>query len=337
MAKMQCIQVNQPGSFALTERDIPEPGPGQVRIQVKACGICHSDCFTREGQFPGIQFPRIPGHEVAGIIDAVGPDVKAWKVNQPVGVGWAGQQCHTCQACRRGDFILCTNHKITGIHYDGGYAQSMIAPVDALAAIPEKLTFEEAAPLLCAGITTFNALRHSGAKPGDVVAIQGIGGLGHLGVQFAHQMGFMTFALSSGEDKQILAKKLGADYTIDTGKENPAAVLRKHGGARVILCTAPSGKAITPLIEALGPNGKLVIVGASMDLITVSAMQLIGQRKSIAGWPSGTALDSEETLRFCAETGIRAMIETFPLEKAEEAYQHMMSNKARFRCVLKMS
>lgn len=333
---MKCVQVTQVNKFDLVERDIPSPQSKQVRIKIKATGVCHSDCYTLQGSFPGVQLPRIPGHEIAGIIDEVGPDIHSWKEGQRVGVGWSGIRCNECLSCRRGDFITCEKHKVTGIHYDGGYAQYMIAPIEALAAIPDEISFEEAGPLLCAGITTFNSLRHSQAKPGDLVAIQGIGGLGHLAIQFANKMGFKTVAISGGSDKEALAKKLGAHIYIDGEKENVATSLNKLGGARVILATAPSGKAITPLIDGLGNQGQLVIVGASMDPIGVSAMQLIGLRRSIQGWPSGTAVDSEDALRFCAQTGVRPMIEVFPLEKAAQAYEHMMSNKARFRCVLKM-
>ncbi len=336
MSKMKCIQVSQVGQFDAVEREIPKPGPNQVRIKVKATGVCHSDCYIFEGSFPGVEFPRIPGHEIAGIIDEVGEGIRTWKKDQRVGVGWAGKRCYECLSCRRGDFITCQNHKVTGIHYDGGYAQYMIAPVEALAAIPEELSFEEAAPLMCAGITTFNSLRNSQARPGDLVAIQGIGGLGHLGVQFANKMGFKTVAISHGKDKESLAKKLGAHVYIDTETENVTKALNKLGGAKVILVTAPSGKSITPLIDGLGNQGQMVIVGASVDPIGVNAMQLIRLKRNIRGWPSGTAVDSEDAMRFCAQTGIRPMIEVFPLEEAPQAYQHMMSNKARFRCVIKM-
>ncbi len=336
MSKMKCVQVSQIGKFDPVEREVPKPGPNQVRIKVKATGVCHSDSYTFEGSFPGVEFPRIPGHEIAGIIDEVGEGIRTWKKDQRVGVGWAGKRCYECLPCRRGDFITCQNHKVTGIHYDGGYAQYMIAPVEALAAIPDELTFEEAAPLMCAGITTFNALRNSQAKPGDVVAIQGIGGLGHLGIQFANKMGFKTVAISHGKDKEALAKKLGAHVYIDTQTMNVTEEFKKLGGAKVILVTAPSGKSITPLIDGLGNQGQMVIVGASMDPIGVNAMQLIRLKKIIRGWPSGTAVDSEDAMRFCAQTGIRPMIEVFPLAEAPQAYQHMMSNKARFRCVLKM-
>ncbi len=336
MSKMKSVQITQIGKFDIVEREIPTPGVHQVRIKLKATGVCHSDCYTVEGSFPGIKYPRIPGHEIAGIIDELGTGITTWKKGQRVGVGWAGIRCYECLPCRRGDFITCTNHKVTGIHYDGGYAEYMIAPMEALAAIPDEISFEEAAPLLCAGVTTFNSLRNSQAKPGDIVAIQGIGGLGHLAIQFANKMGFKTIAISKGKDKKSLAEKLGAHIYIDAENEDITQALNKLGGARVILATAPSGKSITPLIDGLGNQGQLVIVGGSMDPIQFTALQLIRLRRSIRGWPSGTAVDSEDAMRFCAQTGIRPMIEIFPLDKAQEAYQRMMSNKARFRCVLKM-
>jgi len=334
MDKMTAVQVNQSGDWEKIERDIPQPSSHQVRIKIEACGICHSDIYVKDRIWPGIAFPRIPGHEVAGVIDEIGPTVTHWKKGQRVGVGWAGKRCGQCLPCRRGDFINCEKHQITGIHYDGGYADYMIAPIEALAAIPDELSFAEAAPLLCAGITTFNALRHSQARPGDTVAIQGIGGLGHLAIQFAKKMGFRTVAISKGVDKEPLARKLGAHIYLNTEKENVADALKKLGGARTILATAPSGKAITPLIEGLSYRGKLVIVGASNDPIEVTAIQLISLKRSLLGWPSGTAVDSEEAMKFCALTGIRPMIEKFPLEKAPEAYDHMIMNKARFRSVL---
>ncbi|MBS0288167.1 MAG: alcohol dehydrogenase catalytic domain-containing protein [Proteobacteria bacterium] len=332
---MKTIQITSPGAFALVEKELPLPGPFQVRIKVKATGICHSDSYTVLGTFPGVTYPRIPGHEIAGIIDAVGQGVYSWKKDQRVGVGWAGIRCRRCQACRRGDFILCQNHQITGIHYDGGYAEYMIASVESLAALPDEISFEEAAPLLCAGVTTFNALRNSQARPGDLVAIQSIGGLGHLAIQFANKMGFKTVAISKGAEKEELAVRLGAHIYINSEKENAAEELSKLNGAKVILATAPSGKAISTLIDGLGNNGQLLVVGSSNEPIQVTSMQLIRKRCAICGWPSGTAFDSENALQFCAQTGIRPMIETFALEKAQEAYQHMMDNKARFRSVLK--
>lgn len=337
MERMKSVAVNEAHQFDVVQKEVPIPKSGEVRIKVMACGVCHSDIYTKEGLWPNIQYPRIPGHEVAGIIDEIGPTISSstskWKKGQAVGVGWAGRLCGQCTPCRRGEFVCCENHQVTGIHYDGGYAQYMIAPVEALAAIPEGLSFEEAAPLLCAGVTTFNALRNSGARPGDRVAILGIGGLGHLAVQFANKMGFETVAISRGEDKKSLAKKLGAHVYLDTEKD-AVAELNKMGGARVILATAPSGKAITPFVEALGLRGELVIVGASTDPIEISARQLIPLKRTIRGWASGSSIDSEEAMKFCVLTGVRALIEKFPLEKAADAYQQMISNKAKFRAVL---
>jgi D-arabinose 1-dehydrogenase-like Zn-dependent alcohol dehydrogenase len=287
--------------------------------------------------WPNLQLPRIPGHEVAGVIDEIGTNVTKWKSGQRVGVGWAGARCGQCNACRRGDFILCENHQITGLHYDGGYEEYMIAPVEALAAIPDELSFAEAAPLMCAGITTFNALRHSEARAGDVVAIQGIGGLGHLAIQFANKMGFKTVALSKGSDKEALARKLGAHIYLNSEIQNIQSELQNLGGARVILATAPSGKSITPLIDALSNKGELVIVGASNDPIEVVSTQLISRTRSIKGWPSGSAIDTEDALKFCALTGIRPMIQKYSLDKAENAFEDMISNKARFRSVIVMS
>jgi D-arabinose 1-dehydrogenase-like Zn-dependent alcohol dehydrogenase len=307
-----------------------------VRIKVQACGVCHSDVLTVEGGFPGIQYPRVPGHEVAGIIDAVGADVSAWKQGQRVGVGWHGGQDNTCRECRRGDFRNCRNLKICGISYDGGYQQYMVAPVEALVAIPDGLNDIEAAPLLCAGITTYNALRHSGAYPGDLVAVQGIGGLGHLGVQFANKFGYKVAAIGRGSENAALAKKLGASVYIDSKATNAAEALQKLGGAQVILATAPSSKAMSELIDGLGPNGKLMVVGAGSDPIEVMPIQIILASRAIQGWASGTPADSEDTLRFAELTGVRPMIETYPLEKAAEAYARMMSGKAEFRVVLTM-
>jgi D-arabinose 1-dehydrogenase-like Zn-dependent alcohol dehydrogenase len=305
-----------------------------VRIKVSACGICHSDSFTKEGTFPGVQYPRVPGHEVAGIIDAVGPGVVGWAAGQRVGVGWHGGHCGYCESCRRGDFVTCqTAAQVPGITYDGGYADYMIAPAVALALIPDALAAAEAGPLMCAGITTFNALRHSGAQPGDVVAILGIGGLGHLGVQFAAKMGFKTIAIARGADKAPLAKQLGAWQYIDSQAQEPAAELRKLGGAKVILATATSGKALSAVLGGLGVDGKMVIVGAA-DPLEVSPLLLIGGRRSVMGWPSGSSIDSQDALRFSALTGVRSMNEVFPLERAAEAYERMMSGKARFRVVL---
>lgn len=334
---MKAVQINEAKDWEIIEKEIPEPNASEVRIKVAACGVCHSDQLVKEGHWPGITFPRIPGHEVAGVIDAVGPNVNNWKKGQRVGVGWAGKICRECISCRHGDFMFCQKQKITGVHLDGGYEEYMIAPVEALAAIPDELTFAEAAPLLCAGITTFNALRHSHARPGDIVAIQGIGGLGHLGIQFANKMGFKTVAISHGADKEALAKKLGAHIYLNTDNENAVAALQKLGGAQAILATAPSGKAIAPLVEGLANHGYLMAIGATQDPIEFTSVQLIQANRCIMGWSSGTAIDSEETMKFCALTGIRPMIEKFPLEKAPDAYNHMLSNKVRFRAVLTLN
>ena len=337
MSKMKAVQVGKPGgSFEIVERNIPEPGRSQVRIKVEACGICHSDALVKEGHWPGIQYPRIPGHEIAGRIDAVGADVTNWKPGQRVGVGWHGGHDFTCDACRRGDFVNCKNEKITGFSHDGGYAEYMVTPAEAVAAIPDDLPAAEAAPLLCAGITVFNALRNSGARAGDLVAVQGIGGLGHLGIQYARQMGFRTFAVGRGKDKEELARKLGAAHYVDTAAGDPAAELQKFGGARVILATAPDSKAMSALFNGLSSNGELMVVGASPDPIAVTPIQLISGRKALQGWASGIATDSEDTMQFSALTGVRPMIEKFPLEKVAEAYEQMISGRARFRVVLTM-
>jgi D-arabinose 1-dehydrogenase-like Zn-dependent alcohol dehydrogenase len=332
---MRVVQVSKPGSpLKLVERPVPEPGPGKVRIKVEACGICHSDAFTVEGQYPGIVYPRVPGHEISGRVDALGPGVTAWRVGQRVGVGWHGGHCGVCVNCRRGDFVLCVVMQVPGIAYDGGYADYMIAPQEALAAIPDDLAAVDAAPLLCAGITTYNALRNAGARPGDVVAIQGIGGLGHLGVQFAVKMGFMTVAIARGADKAKLALELGAHRYVDSNAEDAAKVLTGLGGAKVILATVTNAKAMSALIGGLGVDGKLLVVGVSPEPIEVSPLQLISKRASVAGWPSGRAADSEDTLRFSVLEGIRPMIETFPLTEAAKGYQRMIKGDARFRVVL---
>jgi len=337
VTQMKVAQVPRPGAdFQIVERGIPEPGARQVRIKVQACGVCHSDVLTKEGAWPGIEYPRVPGHEVAGIIDEVGVGVSEWKKGQRVGVGWHGGQDGTCRECRRGDFRNCRNLKISGLSYDGGYQQYMVAPVEALAAIPETLSDIEAAPLLCAGITTYNALRHSGALPGDLVAVQGIGGLGHLGIQFANKFGYKVAAIGRGPENAALAKKLGASVYIDSQSSNATEALQKLGGAQVILATAPNSKAMSELIDGLGPNGKLMVIGATFDPIEVTPIQLINGSRSIQGWASGTPADSEDTLRFAELTGVRPMIETYPLEKADEAYARMMSGKAQFRVVLTM-
>jgi len=335
---MKVVQVGKPGGdFEVVERPVPEPGRGQVRIKVEACGICHSDLLVKEGYWPGLQYPRVPGHEIAGRVDAVGSDVTLWKPGQRAGVGWHGGHCFVCHPRRRGDFIVCQNEKITALSFDGGYGEYMIAPAEAVAAIPDALPADEAAPLLCAGITTFNSLRHSGAGPGDLVAVLGLGGLGHLGIQYARQMGFRTVAIGRGADKEPLARKLGAHEYIDTDSGPPAAALQKLGGARVAIATAPDSKAIAALVDGLGPNGQLVVIGASQDPLNVSPNQLLGQRRAIKGWASGTAKDSEDTLRFSVLTGVRPIIERYPLEKAAEAYERMLSGKARFRVVLTMN
>ena len=337
MTQMKAAQVPNPGAdFQIVEREIPKPDAGHVRIKVQACGVCHSDVLTKEGLWPGIQYPRVPGHEVAGIVDEVGAGVSEWKKGQRVGVGWHGGHDNTCRECRRGDFRNCRNQKIAGISYDGGYQQYMVAPVEALVAIPESLSDVDAAPLLCAGITTYNALRHSGAFPGDLVAVQGIGGLGHLGLQFANKFGYKVAAIGRGSENAALSKKLGANVYIDSKSTNAAEALQKLGGAQVILATAPSSKAMSELIDGLGPNGKLMVIGATFDPIEVTPIQLISGSRTIQGWAAGTPADSEDTLRFAELTGVRPMIETYPLEKAAEAYARMLSGKAEFRVVLTM-
>ncbi len=335
--KMKAAQISKAGGdFELVEREVPQPGPGQVRVKVEACGICHSDVLVKEGLWPGLQYPRVPGHEIAGRVDAVGDRVPNWNKGQRVGVGWHGGHDFVCDQCRRGDFAMCATRKVTGIDFDGGYAEYVIAPAETLAAIPDDVPAEEAAPFMCAGVTVYNALRHSGARPGDVVAVQGIGGLGHLGVQYARQMGFQTVALGRGKDKEPLARKLGAHHYIDSDVADPVKELQKLGGARVILATAPSGKAISSVVEALGVDGNLLIPAAPNDPLTVSVMPLIMGRRKISGWYSGTARDSQDTLEFSALTGVHPMIEKFPLSRAGEAYQRMHSGKVRFRVVLTM-
>src|ERR1700719_3265463 len=326
VAPMKAAQIPKPGAdFQIVDREIPQPGPGQVRIKVQACGVCHSDMFTKEGAWPGIEYPRVPGHEVAGIVDEVGAGVSEWKEGQRAGVGWHGGHDGTCLRCRRGDFGNCQNLKIAGVSYDGGYQQYMVAPVEALTAIPASLSDVEAAPLMCAGITTYNALRHSGALPGDLVAVQGIGGLGHLGIQFANKFGYKVAAIGRGSENAALAKKLGASLYIDSKATNAAQELQKMGGAQVIVATAPSSKAMSEVIDGLAPNGKLMVVGASGDSLSVTPIQLITGSRAIQGWASGTPADAEDTLRFAELTGVRPMIETYPLDKAAEAYARMMS------------
>jgi len=337
LAPMKAAQISKAGGeFEIVEREIPKAGAGHVLIKVQACGVCHSDVLTKEGLWPGIQFPRVPGHEVAGVIEELGDGVSGWQKGQRIGVGWHGGHDGTCLQCRRGDFGNCQNMKISGISYDGGYQQYMVAPESALTAMPEGLSDVEAAPLLCAGITTYNSLRHSGAVPGDLVAVLGIGGLGHLGIQFANKFGYKVVAIGRGSESAALAKKLGASVYIDNKETNPAEALQKLGGAKVILATAPSSKAMSEVIDGLGPNGKLVVVGATFDPIEVTPVQLIIGNKSIQGWATGTPADAEDTLNFSVLTGVRPMIETYPLEKAAEAYARMMSGKAEFRVVLTM-
>ncbi len=337
IAPMKAAQISKAGGdFEIVEREVPNPEAGQVRIKVQACGVCHSDVITKEGLLPGIAYPRVPGHEVVGVIDELGAGVTQWKKGQRVGVGWHGGQDNTCPSCRRGDFGTCANLKICGISYDGGYQEYMVAPVEALAAMPESLDAAEAGPLMCAGVTTFNALRHSGALPSDLVAVQGIGGLGHLGIQFAKNFGYRVAAVGRGPENAALAKKMGAHVYIDSATTDAAAELQKLGGARAILATAPSAKAMSSIAGGLGVNGVLVVVGAPAEPLELSAIPLIFGRKRIQGWPSGIPTDSEDTLRFAELTGVRPMIETYPLEKAAEGYARMMSGKAQFRVVLTM-
>jgi D-arabinose 1-dehydrogenase-like Zn-dependent alcohol dehydrogenase len=331
----RAIKVSGPGApLELEMRDVSAPSRGQVRLRVQACGICHSDSIAKEGLFPGIPYPIVPGHEVVGLIDAVGEEVTAWKVGQRVGVGWYGGHCGTCEPCRRGEFMLCQRATIPGLTLDGGYADYMNIPAQALAAVPDSLSSAEAAPLLCAGITTFNALRNSAAKAGDLVAILGLGGLGHLGVQFAAKMGFRTVAIARGQDKAKFAKELGAHHYIDSQSEDVAKALTKLGGAKVVLATVTNADAMTATIGGLGFDGTLLIVGVSPEPIKVSPLQLVMKRQSVRGWPSGVAIDSEDTLRFGAESGVLPLIERFPLEQASAAYDRMMSGHARFRVVL---
>jgi D-arabinose 1-dehydrogenase-like Zn-dependent alcohol dehydrogenase len=322
------------GPFEIVERPTPEPPAGWVRLRVEACGICHSDSFTKDGSFPGIRYPRVPGHEVAGVIDAVGAGVEGWAPGQRAGVGWHGGHCGRCEPCLRGDLFACLAGQVTGVSYDGGYAESMIAPASALARLPDALSAVEAAPLLCAGVTTFNALRNSGARPGDVVAILGLGGLGHLAVQYAAKMGFRTVAIARGKDKGPLAEQLGASHYIDSQAQDPAAALVALGGAAVVLATATSGEAMSALQGGLAVKGSLLVVGA-VDSLQVSPMVLIMGRRSVKGWYSGTSIDSQDTLAFSAQSGVRSHNEVFPLERAGEAYERMLSGDARFRVVLR--
>jgi D-arabinose 1-dehydrogenase-like Zn-dependent alcohol dehydrogenase len=338
MAKMRAAQVTGPkGPIEIVEREIPEPGSGQVRIRVEACGVCHSDAMTKEGLWPGVQYPRVPGHEIAGVVDSIGTGVVGWNKGQRVGVGWHGGHCGYCDSCRRGDLVTCQiSFQIPGISYDGGYAEYLTAPAGALALIPDGLSSVEAAPLMCAGVTTFNPLRNSGARPGDLVAVLGIGGLGHLGIQFAAKMGFRTVAIARGLDKEPLARKLGAGSYIDSKTQDPAAELLKLGGAKIVLATVTNGDAMSAVLGGLGVNGKLIILGAAAEPLQVPGIPLLMGRRSILGWPSGSSIDSQDTLAFSALSGVRSMNELFPLERAAEAYEHMMSGKARFRAVLTM-
>jgi D-arabinose 1-dehydrogenase-like Zn-dependent alcohol dehydrogenase len=337
MPKMRAVQVSRPkGPFDVVERDIPEPVAGTVRIKVQACGVCHSDSLTKEGLWPGLEYPRVPGHEVVGLIDAVGAGVAGWTVGERVGVGWNGGYCSYCDACRRGDFFACqTATRVTGITSDGGYADYLVAQASAVARMPKELAEIDAAPLLCAGVTTFNALRHSGAGPGDVVAIYGLGGLGHLGVQYAAKMGFKTVAIARGHDKEALARKLGAVHYIDSQATDPAAELAKLGGAKAILATVTSGDAMAAVVGGLAVNGTMMVIGAAGSL-EVNPLFLLGGCRSVKGWYSGPSIDSQDALRFSALTGVRSMNEVLPLERVTEAYERMMSGKARFRVVLTM-
>jgi D-arabinose 1-dehydrogenase-like Zn-dependent alcohol dehydrogenase len=335
MSKMRAVQVTQAGGpLEIVEREIPEPGPGSIRIKVQACGICHSDSLTKEGHMPGIVYPRVPGHEVAGVVDAVGGGVAGWAPGQRVGVGWNGGYCGYCDSCRRGDFFACrTATYITGLTSDGGYADYVVARAEAVARIPDELSPVEAAPLMCAGITTYNCLRNSGARSGDLVAVLGLGGLGHLGVQFASKMGFKTVAIARGSDKGSLAATLGAWSYIDNQAQDPAEELRKLGGAKVILATVTAGDAMAAVIGGLGVNGTLMIIGAAGSM-QFSPLLLLGGRTSLKGWYSGTSIDSEDTLSFSVLAGVRSMNEVLPLEQVTEGYERMLSGKARFRVVL---
>lgn len=335
---MRAAQISKAGGeWELVERETPQPNRDQVRVKVEACGICHSDALVKEGAWPGLQYPRIPGHEIAGRIDALGDNVTNWSVGQRVGVGWHGGHCFVCEQCRRGDFAMCVNRKVTGIDFDGGYAEYMNAPASAIASLPDDVPAEEAGPFMCAGVTVFNALRNSGARAGDVVAIQGIGGLGHLGLQYARRMGFNTVALNRGNDKQELAQELGAHHYIDTTASDVNAELQKFGGARVILATAPSAQAISPLVDGLSPGGLLLVPAAPYEPLSINMFSLIAKRSGVSGWYSGTAKDSQDTLEYSALSDVHPMIEKYPLERVAEAYDQMLSGRVRFRVVLTMS
>jgi len=334
---MRVVQVPYAkGPFEIVERDIPEPGAGQIRIKVQACGVCHSDSLTKEGSIPGIAYPRVPGHEVVGVVDAVGAEVPGWKSGERAGIGWNGGYCGFCDNCRRGDFFACqTGTYITGITSDGGYAEYLVARAEAVARVPEGLSAVEAAPLMCAGVTTYNCLRNTGARSGDIVAVLGLGGLGHLGVQYAAKMGFKTVAIARGQDKGALASTLGAWKYIDSRTQDPAAELQKLGGAKVILATVTAGDAMAAVLGGLGVNGTLMVVGAAPSMQFVP-FQLIGGKTSIKGWYSGMAIDSQDTLSFSVQTGVRSMNEVYPLERVNEGYERMMSGEARFRVVLSL-
>lgn len=335
MAKMRAIEVaRRGGPLELVERELAQPRRGEVRVKVQACGVCHSDSIAKEGLLPSVPYPIVPGHEIAGVIDAVGEDVVGWSVGARVGVGWFGGHCGHCEPCRRGDLVDCRNLRIPGINYDGGYAEAMVAPADALALIPDELSAVDAAPLLCAGVTTYNALRESGARPGDLVAILGIGGLGHLGVQFAAKMGFRTVAIARGVDKEALARKLGAHIYLNSQTQDVAAELSRLGGAKTILATVTSGKAMSSVIPGLAVRGRLVVVGVGADPIQISPIELINASRTVVGHASGASIDSQDTLAFSALSGVRPTIETVPFERAAEAYDKMMRNEARFRMVL---
>ena len=335
--KMKAAQISKAGGdWELIERDIPEPGAGQVRVKVEACGICHSDVLVKDGIWPGLQYPRVPGHEIAGRVDAVGANVTSWAVGQRVGVGWHGGHCFVCEQCRRGDFAMCVNRKITGIDFDGGYATHVIVPAAVLAAIPDDLPAEEAGPFMCAGVTVFNALRNSGARAGELVAVHGIGGLGHLGVQYARRMGFKTVAINRGKDKEELARQLGAQHYVDASAQDVVGELQKLGGASVILATAPNAQAISGLVDGLAPSGKLLVPAAPLEPLSINVFSLITKRSSVAGWYSGTAKDSQDTLEFSTLSGVHPMIEKYALDNVAEAYEQMHSGRARFRVVLTM-
>ena len=335
MRAARAVQVPRPGGpFEIVEREILQPGPRQVRVKVQACGLCHSDVLTKEGHWPGMKYPRVPGHEVAGVIDAIGSEVPRWKPGQRVGVGWLGSYCGHCESCRRGSFVTCANQLISGVTMDGGYQDYVVVPFEALALIPDELSPIEAGPLMCAGITTFNSLRNSGAGAGDTVAVLGIGGLGHLGVQFASRMGFRTVAIARGKDKEPLARQLGAHHYVDRQAGDVSEALQKIGGAKIVLATATSADAMAATIGGLSVDGRLIVLGADFKPMQLVIAGLIGRRTGIYGWPSGSSMDSEDTLRFSALTGVRPMTEVFPLENATEAYERMMSNKARFRVVI---